>query len=112
MYLWYRIYLGSKIRRNEMTTTVSFEEEVAQKLAAAIQSIAHLPAIKAELTGNWIWVSGNTKAVKDDLKAAGFKWAHKKGMWYFAAVRSISRGGKDMGYIRSKYGSVTLKSDD
>ena len=28
------------------------------------------------------WVSGNTKPIKDKLKAMGFKWAPKKKMWY------------------------------
>lgn len=28
------------------------------------------------------WVSGNTKPMKEKLKAMGFKWAPKKKMWY------------------------------
>lgn len=28
------------------------------------------------------WVSGNTRPIKDHLKAMGFKWAPKKKMWY------------------------------
>jgi hypothetical protein len=93
-------------------TTSSADDEMAQKLADAVKSIAHLSGIRVELTGCWIWVSGDTKPVKDDLKAAGFKWAHKKGQWYFAGRRSTSRGGKDMSYIRFKYGSTILKADD
>ena len=32
------------------------------------------------------WVSGNTKPIKDKLKAMGFKWAPKKKMWYLRPV--------------------------
>ena len=39
--------------------------------------------VEVELCGTWIWVSGDTKPVKDKLKAEGFFWAFKKKMWYF-----------------------------
>lgn len=59
------------------------------------------------------WVHGDTKPVKDTLKEAGFKWASGKKLWYFAAVPSSGRrSGKDMSYIRTKYGSVLIKGDD
>jgi len=56
-----------------------------------------------------VWVSGDTRNHKDALKAAGFRWAPQKTMWYFRPDNwtSASRGGFDMDAIRSKYGSAT-----
>ena len=65
--------------------------------------------VDVELCGEWLWISGNTKEHKDELKNIGCKWASKKHMWYWrpAWMRSTGRkGGKDMDEIRAKYGSV------
>jgi len=84
------------------------EQEILQKIAEAAEQAKSIPGIKIELCGLWLWVTGDTRPVKAQLKEAGFKWAHKKKQWYFPGVRSIGRGGKDMGYIRAKYGSEEI----
>lgn len=85
-------------------------DETMEKVLKAIEAIHALPGIKIELAGAWVWVSGNTAVNKDALKAAGYKWAHKKKLWYFPGTRSAGRG-KDMSYIRSKYGSVIVNKE-
>ena len=52
--------------------------------------------------------SGNTKAHKEELKAAGFRWSNNKKQWYWRheeAGRRWHRGNKTMSEIRAKYGS-------
>lgn len=91
------------------------ETTISQEIESAIQIIKQV-GCKAEVTGAWVWAHGNLKANKearDLLKANGFRFASKKKLWYFAAVRSGGRrGGKSMSYIRTKYGSVRVGSDD
>ena len=53
------------------------------ELEKIISLILHFENITIELMGTWIWVSGNTKEIKEKLKDLGFKWALKKKMWYF-----------------------------
>lgn len=88
---------------------------IEQDITKAIQIIKSV-GCNAEVTGAWVWVHGNLKTNKparDILKANGFKFASKKKLWYFAAVASGGRhGGKDMRYIRTKYGSIKIGSDD
>ena len=65
-----------------------------------------------EVCGNWIWLSGNTRTYKEELKQIGFFFAPKKGMWYWRPkdYKSANSKPKDMDYIRSKYGSDIITS--
>ena len=80
-------------------------------LEKIISNILHYENIEIEIIGKWIWISGDTKAIKEDLKNLGFKWASKKKMWYFGKlVKSRSRREKDINEIRSTYGSQKVAS--
>lgn len=63
--------------------------------------------LEIEICGTWVWVSGDTKPVKEGLKAAGFRWAPKKMKWYWkpAGQRSFGRGKWSMDEIREFHGS-------
>lgn len=83
--------------------------EVNEVVRRAVEAIVNLPSITIEICGLWVWVSGNTIAVKGEIKAAGYRWASKKKMWYFAGVPASSFGKTDMDDIRSRYGSEVVK---
>jgi len=91
-----------------MTTMQELTPELIQKIEDQIAIAKTLPGVKVELIGSWVWVSGNTKPVKDDLKAAEFKWNSKRKMWYYPTVKSRGNGAP-IETIRAKYGSVTVK---
>ena len=76
---------------------------------AAVEAIINLPEIDIEVCGLWVWVGGNTYPVKAAIKAAGFKWASVKKMWYFAGVPATSHGKMDMDDIRDAHGSTKVK---
>jgi len=38
--------------------------------------------VKQERRGGCCWISGNTYAIRDALKAAGFRWSKKNNAWY------------------------------
>ena len=82
------------------------------ELEKIISLILHFENITIELVGSWIWVSGDTKEIKDKLKELGFKWASKKKMWYYGEMKSKNPTPKSMEEIKSKYGSETLKSNE
>ncbi len=87
-----------------------------EELRQAVEKILPIPGINIEICGSWVWVSGDTKTNKDEIKAAGYRWARKKAMWYYRKEDDAQpwhrRKGayKDMGYIRDKYGSEELKT--
>jgi len=62
----------------------------------------------ADLVGRWIWIRFDEKPdteTRDLLKAAGFRWIHKRGQWAHNCG-CPSRRGK--GNPRYKYGSVPV----
>ena len=80
-------------------------------LEKIISKILHFEDIEIEVIGKWIWINGETKAIKEDLKNLGFKWASKKKMWYFGELKKTSnRKEKDINEIRSTYGSQKVAS--
>ena len=87
-----------------------YEKETTETAAEFMDLINKLLklGIEVELCGSWIWVSGNTKAVKDELKALGFKWSHNKAAWYFhrEPYRKRSKRSMTLDDIRRMYGSA------
>ena len=78
-----------------------------------IDLLVHLADINIELCGGWLWLTGDTKSVKDQLKACGCYWAHQKKMWYWRPSDYNCRHNRrahSMEYIRGKYGSQKVKS--
>lgn len=100
---------GNNLSDEEAENEIRFSEEYRQ----AIEKIIHLEGVIIELVGYWIWVTGNTFAVKTDLKNAGFLFASKKLAWYFRTGEyKVNKGGKkSLDEIRSKYGSEILKEN-
>jgi hypothetical protein len=82
------------------------------ELEKVISLILHLENITIELVGSWVWVSGDTKEIKEKLKELGFKWASKKKMWFYGEMKGRNPQEKSMEEIKSKYGSETLKSKE
>ena len=83
--------------------------ETAAEFRKIIEALLKLDGLEVELCGHWLWISGNTKSHKDQLKAIGCKWSNNKKMWYWRHAEDgcyWHRGkGKEMSEIRSKYGS-------
>ena len=51
--------------------------------APELQPLPELPEdVKKETRGGCCWISGNTKPIKESLKAAGFRWSKKNSAWY------------------------------
>ncbi|SHL11216.1 hypothetical protein SAMN05444266_10281 [Chitinophaga jiangningensis] len=88
---------------------IDYEIKLSEEYTAVIEKIQHLPGINIEVVRNWIWVTGNTKPVKEILKAAGFFFASKKVAWYYRNEAFKVRGnGASLEKIRAKYGSQTV----
>ena len=82
------------------------------ELEKIISLILHFENINIELVGSWIWVSGDTREMKEKLKEIGFKWASKKKMWYYGEMKAKNPNPKSLDEIKAKYGSETLKSNE
>lgn len=91
------------------------DELFAKDLQAmeALQLVIGIEGVTVELCGRWVWVSGDTKVVREKLKIAKFRYAPKKKAWYWRPPDEKSRWNKkgafSMNQIRDKYGSEDLK---
>lgn len=85
--------------------------EAPEEFINIISALVKIPGLIVELCGCWLWISGDTKPAKEELKAAGCRWSSSKKMWYWRHQEDgahWSRGKKTMGEIRMKYGSQTF----
>ena len=60
-----------------------YENKVSEEIKEKINEIITLPGVMIEIIGSWLWISGNTKAVREELKAAGFRFSPDKFTWYW-----------------------------
>lgn len=90
------ILKGAGLSAEATEREIRFSEEYRN----VIQQLIHLPGIVIELVGNWIWVTGDTRLVREQLKAA----------WYYRSelFRVLRGGKKSLGQIRAKYGSHVI----
>ena len=86
------------------------KHETAAEYITIIAKLMKIRGIEVELCGSWLWISGDTRANKDALKAAGCLWAAKKAMWYWHPGDYHRKGGHTMSmdHIRTKYGSTRI----
>ncbi len=81
-----------RFARDEHTGNAEEAHHAAQEAEAyrdIINALVTFPGLCIELCGRWIWISGNTYAARDTLKALGCCWAT----------------------IREKYGSEVIKGE-
>lgn len=86
------------------------EIELDENLRKAYFAIMRFPEITIELAFKWLWVSGATYPIRNELKAAGFQFAPKKKMWYLKGIEAKRGGNLSIDDIRSKWGSVKLQT--
>lgn len=80
--------------------------ETVDEFKDIITALMRMEFVTAEVIGSFIWVSGNTKPYKEQLKELGFKWHSKKLCWY-KSPEGYRRSGKkqySMDEIKEMYG--------
>lgn len=80
--------------------------ETPSEFKDIIDKLIRMEGLEIEIIGCFIWLSGNTKAHKDNIKALGFKWHSTKKMWYKAPedYRKKSKKKYSIEEIRDMYG--------
>jgi len=88
----------------------------AEIAAMAMKVLRLKMELHVELCGVWLWITGNTYAAKEQLKALGCLFSGPKKAWYWRREedgqerwhkRAIS-----LEEIRARYGSVVLACDE
>ena len=81
--------------------------ETADQFKDLITELMRMDNIVIEIIGCFVWVTGETKPHKDQLKALKFQWHSKKLAWYLKPEDYRRKSRKDYGLdeIRAMYGT-------
>lgn len=87
--------------------------DYAAKFGDVLEQLRALDGLELEIIGNWIWITGETKANKEALKTIGCRFSAKKVCWYFRPEEHRSRNNRkshSMDEIRDMHGSQGRES--
>lgn len=89
-----------------------YEQQVSEEMHDRLDRIMFLKGIVIELIGSWIWITGNTFAVRETLKSEGYKFSHPKAAWYWHKGEYFKKSGKlmSMDEMRDAWGSEKVES--
>ena len=103
------LFEALKAKHNAEHDAAHQTTETPEEFREIIYALLRMDGVEVELCGSWLWIGGNTRAHKDELKAAGCRWSSNKKLWYWRHEEDASswHRGKtySMGRIRMKYGS-------
>ena len=87
------------------------EQAVMDKIAELLS--LRLTDITIELIGVWVWVSGDTRPVKESLKSAGMLWHSKRSRWYWRQKAQYRRKYRAVPFsqVRAAYGSTVFDQE-
>lgn len=86
--------------------------ETSADFIKIIDELIKYDDINIDIIGSWLWVGGNTFAIKEQLKALGFKWSKGKSKWYYTAdvvTKKKRYGKKSYDDLKSIYGCETVQ---
>lgn len=94
--------------------TMENENIWQSKLVEMLKSFASINDVLVESIGDWIWISGETKPIKEKLKELGFKWAGKKVAWYWKNYRYFKKTNKkfELDELREMFGSEKFEGNN
>ncbi len=88
--------------------------EADAALRVVLNNLVHMNNIVIEVCGSWVWVTGNTKEIKDELKSLGLKFSGKKVAWYWhdKGYRKQTKNEWSLDKIRKEFGSYRVEDED
>jgi curved DNA-binding protein CbpA len=72
----------------------SEKEKAIVEMIRKLQNLRMPNTVEIGLIGTWIWVIGDTKPVKDQLKFCGLKYHGEKACWYWHAGHYYRKSAK------------------
>lgn len=84
-----------------------YDEKLEQSTIEAIYKLIALQMdnVKIALIGTWVWVTGDTKPHKEELKAIGCRWHSQRECWYYTATPYKGRySNSGLSSLAAKYG--------
>ena len=96
-----------KNKDGETYTARDTTTETADQFKDLINELMKMDNIEFEIIGCFVWVTGNTKIYKEQIKELKFQWHSNKSAWYLKPedYRRRNRKEYDLDEIRAMYGT-------
>lgn len=110
-----RLFAVLKDAHNAAADEEHQTNEMPHEYRDIITALLRMDGLKIELCGCWLWITGNTRAHKDELKALGCHWSQQKAAWSWHHRDPGARwyrGKRTMQEIRRKYGTIGFANTD
>ncbi len=109
--LFARLKDTHKTAEGKTYTAKTASTETAAEFMDIIEKLIHMDGIVIEVCGSWVWVTGDTRPHKDELKALAFRWSSNKSAWYFHrdSYKKRSKKSLTLDEIRDYYGSEKIE---
>jgi hypothetical protein len=91
-----------------------YNQKPEQSIMDKLHEFLKIPNLDISLIGVWIWITGDTKPVKEELKLLGSSWHSKRKMWYWKPIWSKIRSSNpgSLSELAIKYGYQKFQSDE
>jgi len=68
--------------------------------------------VEIDLVGTWVWVGGNTRTYKEEIKQIGLRWHSKRVRWYWrpTAYKTHYNARLSYGDLQEVYGTRRFES--
>jgi len=104
-----KTYKGDDEKEHTYTYSSEIEEELMNKITELVS--LQMSNVEIHLIGLWLWIMGETKIYKDQLKVLGCFWHSKRECWYFKSQQIKSRSSKgSLEDIAKKYGVTNINN--
>jgi len=103
---------GADKRQHTYHYNADIEQAIIDKINALLA--LRMTRVEIELIGTWVWINGDTKPHKEDLKALKCSWHSKRHCWYWhnGKRRRRSYSKKGFSHLRNLYGSKIFDGEE
>lgn len=104
-----QVNLGDDKKEHTYRYDAQKEQAIIDFIDQLIRSGALVAGVDAFLIGTWVWITGETKPVKDTLKELGCKWHSKRVCWFWNADEKRSwYSNKGLSSLAAQYGASKI----
>ena len=86
--------------------TYYYNADLERELMAKVSELIKIKGIVIDLVGVWLWIGGETKAHKEELKTLGCRWHSGRALWFWRkqGYRSTYAKNMSMEDLKAAYG--------
>lgn len=106
----------ASVDSNGTSHTYYYNKDTEDALMEKIGELLSLNMVNVDvaLVGLWIWVDGDTKTYRKELKGLKLRWHSGRQKWYFQNSKKRTKYKKNFSFsqMAETYGYKTFKKDD